>query len=367
MTPSKVPTISLIVPTYNGQTYIGDCLRHVVSQMRADHELVIVDDGSTDGTLNIVRGVQAAHPELAIRLVEQPNQGISQARNTGLRHAHGEYIAFVDSDDRLLDGSLAALDQVIAHQHPDVIATAFRMWHPDAPSKDRDVYMDYPAGEVITCQDRMLNAFFSDRHMYVWCKVCRREIYAQLEMPLFPPQRLFEDVAVVPRLLQRCRTMVYLPHVLLAYRQHPVSITRVISEQWCLDFASALASVKPHFEQGGASEAIRAHFDVAATHFYIGVVKNSYQLPGATGRSVRRQVRDIFLDSLFNAPQQVLANMEGKGAPLLLSNDRGGDAHTARQARMALRGSWRFHIEQQVTRKIKLWQRMQRTRAMQRA
>lgn len=355
MTPSKEPTISLIVPAYNGQAYIEDTLRHVLPQMHGDHELVIVDDGSTDRTRDIVRGLQAAHPELSITLVEQANQGISQARNAGLRHARGEYIAFIDSDDRLLPGSLAALDGVIAHQRPDVIATAFRMWHPDAPAKDRDVYMDYPAGEVITCQDRMLGAFFNDRHMYVWCKVCRREIYAQLEMPLFPPQRLFEDVAVVPRLLQRCRTMVYLPHVLLAYRQHPVSITRVISEQWCVDFASALASVKPHFEQGGASAVVRERFDVAATHFYIGVIKNSYQLPNATGRSVRRKVRDIFLDSLFNPPQQVLAGMQG------------ADAHTARQAGMALRGSWRFHFGQQVTRKIKLWQRMKRTRAMQRA
>ncbi len=149
--------------------------------------------------------------------------------------------------------------------------------------------------------------------------------------------------------------MVYLPHVLLAYRQHPVSITRVISEQWCVDFASALASVKPHFERGGASAVVRAHFDMAATHFYIGVVKNSYQLSDAAGRAVRHKVRDIFLGSLFNPPQQVLASMQG------------ADARTARQAGMALRGSWRFHIGQQVTRKIKLWQRMQRTRATQRA
>ncbi|MFA9217377.1 MAG: glycosyltransferase family 2 protein [Sphingomonadaceae bacterium] len=367
MTPSPVPSISLIVPTFNGATYIGDCLQHVVAQMQADHELVIVDDGSTDATLDIVRAVQAAHPQLTIRLVEQPNQGISQARNTGLQQARGDYIAFVDSDDRLLDGALAMLDRVIASQRPDVIATAFRMWHPDAPAKDRDVYMDYPVGEVITSQDQMLNPFFRDRHMYVWCKVCRRDIYSQLEMPLFPPQRLFEDVAVVPRLLQRCRSMVYVPQVLLAYRQHPVSITRVISEQWCLDFASALASVKPHFEQGGASAAIRAHFDVAATHFYIGVVKNSYQLPDSTGRSVRQRVRDIFLGGLFNPAPQVLASMEGQSGAALLSSDRRGDAHTARQARMALRGSWRFHLEQQVTRKIKLWQRMQRTRALQRS
>jgi glycosyltransferase involved in cell wall biosynthesis len=360
------PTISLIVPAFNMHRFIGETLALIVAQMLPTHELIVVDDGSTDGTRDDVRAIQAAHPELRIELVEQSNRGISEARNTGLRHARGDYIAFVDSDDHLLPGALAALEQTIAKYRPDVIATAFRMWHPDAPHKDRDVYMAYEPNRVITCQEEMLNPFFADRHMYVWCKVCRREIYTQLEMPLFPPQRLFEDVAVVPRLLQRCKTMVYVPHVLLAYRQHPVSITRVISAQWCLDFVSALASVKPHFEAGDASTRIRDHFDVAVAHFYIGVVKNSYQLPAQVGRKVRREVRDIFLDSLFHPPQRVLANMRGAGE-VLLSADRPLDAHTARQVRQALEGSWRFHLQQSVSRKIKLWQRMKRTRAQARA
>lgn len=360
---NAAPTLSLIVPCYNVQRFISETLTLLVAQMTPAHELIVVDDGSTDGTGDAVRAIQAAHPALRIALVTQSNQGISEARNAGLRAACGEYIAFVDSDDHLLPGALAALEQAIERFHPDVIATAFRMWHPDAPHKDRDVYMAYPPNRLITCQEEMLTPFFADRHMYVWCKVCRREIYTQLEMPLFPPQRLFEDVAVVPRLLQRCKTMVYLPHVLLAYRQHPVSITRVVSAQWCRDFVAALASVKPHFEAGEASARIRDHFDVAVAHFYIGVVKNSYQLPPRVGRQVRREVRQIFLDSLFHPPQRVLANMRGTGE-VLLSANRALDAHTARQVRQALDGSWRFHLQQSVSRKIKLWQRMKRTRAL---
>ena len=351
------PLLSILVPAYNVERFIGDCLEHIVGQMHQRHELIVVDDGSSDATVARVRDVQAAHPRLRIVLVEQANQGIADARNRALMEAHGEYILFVDSDDRLLPRSLEALERVIERQRPDVIATALRMWHPDAPDKDRDVYMSYEPEQTITCQDTILTSFFDDRHMYVWCKVFRREIYAQLAMPVFPSRRLFEDVAVVPRLLQRCRSLVYLPHVLLAYRQHPVSITRVISEQWCVDFVSALAGVKPHFEEAGVSAAVRARFDQAVCHFYIGMVKNSYQLPAKAGKAVRGKVHGIFLSSLFHPPQQVLAGMASQGR---------GEAHTARQVQRVIDGSRWFHFQQSAVRKLKLWQRMARTRALAR-
>ncbi|MYM23154.1 glycosyltransferase [Duganella sp. FT135W] len=353
---ADAPLLSILVPGYNVGRFITDCLDHIVAQMHHRHELIMVDDGSTDDTVARVQAVQEAYPRLQVRLVVQPNQGISDARNRALLEARGEYILFVDSDDRLLPRSLEALERVIEDKRPDVIATALRMWHPDAPDKDRDVYMSYAPDQTITCQDTILTSFLNDRHMYVWCKVFRREIYAQEAMPLFPSRRLFEDVAVVPRLLQRCRSLVYLPHVLLAYRQHPVSITRVISEQWCVDFVSALAAVKPHFERAGVSAAVRAQFDVAVCHFYIGMVKNSYQLPAKTGNAVRGKVRGIFLDSLFAPPKEVLADMAGNG----------GDAHTARQVQRALDGNRWFHFQQTAVRKLKLWQRLERTRAAQR-
>lgn len=349
----SAPMLSILVPTYNVADFIGDCLAHVIAQMNERHELVIVDDGSTDDTVARVRAILTGYPQLRVTLFEQSNQGIADTRNNALRHATGDYIVFVDSDDRLLPASLDALERVIREQQPDVIATALHMWHPDAPSKDRDVWMSYPPERTITSQDDILIPFFNDRHMYVWCKVFRRQIYDELAMPLFPSRRLFEDVAVVPRLLQRCRSLVYLPHVLLAYRQHPVSITRVISEQWCIDFASALATVKPHFERAGVSAAVQEQFDVAVCHFYIGIVKNSYQLPSKVGTALRAKVRDIFLSSLFNAPQKVLASMAANGH----------DAHTARQVRQALDNNLWFHWQQRAVRTIKLWQRMKRTRA----
>jgi glycosyltransferase involved in cell wall biosynthesis len=350
------PMLSILVPAYNVERYITDCLEHIVAQMDARHELIVVDDGSTDQTLARIRAVQAVWPRLHITLIEQRNGGIADARNRALKEASGDYILFIDSDDRLLPRSLEVLGAAIQRHQPDVIATALRMWHPHAPHKDKDIFMSYAPEQAITCQDAILTPFFNDRHMYVWCKVFRRAIYAQTAMPVFPSQRLFEDVAVVPLLLQRCRSLVYLPHVLLAYRQHPVSITRLVSEQWCVDFVSALATVKPHFERAGVSAKVRAQFDVAVCHFYLSMIKSSYQLPAVAGALVRRRVHDIFLSSLFSPPQQVLSGMA--------RNLR--DARTALQVQHVIDGNRWFHVRQSVVRKFKLWRRMRQTRALAR-
>ncbi|NYE61679.1 glycosyltransferase involved in cell wall biosynthesis [Duganella sp. 1224] len=349
--------LSILVPAYNVERYITDCLEHILAQMDARHELIVVDDGSTDQTLARIRALQAAWPRCNFTLIEQRNSGIADARNRALQEAGGEYILFIDSDDRLLPRSLEVLGQAIARDHPDVIATALRMWHPHAPHKDRDIFMSYAPERPITCQDAILTSFFDDRHMYVWCKVFRRAIYAQAGTPVFPSQRVFEDVAVVPLLLQRCRSLVYVPHVLLAYRQHPVSITKLVSEQWCVDFVSALATVKPQLERAGVSAAVRAQFDVAVCHFYLSMIKSSYQLPRAAGAVVRRRVHDIFLTSLFSPPQQVLSAMA--------RNLR--DARTALQVQHVIDGNRWFHVRQSVVRKFKLWRRLRQTRALPRS
>jgi glycosyltransferase involved in cell wall biosynthesis len=349
-------SISILVPAYNAQAFIADSLRHIAAQMRAHHELIVVDDGSTDATAERVRQLQADQPPLRIVLHQQPNGGISAARNAALALAVGEYIAFVDSDDRLLPGALDALDAAIDASHPDVVCTAFRFWHPDAPREDRDVFMRYPAGRLIEGADAILTPYFDDRQMHLWTKVARRALYLQLDAPVFPPQRLFEDMSVVPLLLARCRTMVYLPFVLLAYRQHPVSITRVVSAAWCVDFVTALASVKPGLAKMGVGPALQARFDAAVCNFYLSAVKSSYQLPGAVAKPVRARMREIFLGSLFGQPAQVLAAMAGADA----SAD---DRHNARQLRKVLADDWLFHLRQTASRKIKLWKRMARTRA----
>lgn len=109
------PVLSIIIPCYNGERFIDDTLRMMLQQDLADCELIVINDGSTDNTSSILRKYES-YPQ--IRIINQPNQGVSVARNNGLSAAQGRYIYFFDSDDALTDGSVKYFKQLIA-EHPN--------------------------------------------------------------------------------------------------------------------------------------------------------------------------------------------------------------------------------------------------------
>lgn len=93
----KEGLVSIITPVYNGERYIGETIDSVIKQTYPDWEMIVVDDGSKDGSAAIVR--RYAEKESRITLLQQPNGGSASARNNGIRHANGQYIALLDSDD----------------------------------------------------------------------------------------------------------------------------------------------------------------------------------------------------------------------------------------------------------------------------
>lgn len=100
------PLISIIMPVYNTEAYLDMAIQSILEQTQEDFELIIVNDGSTDGSPAIVSKWQ--RQDHRIQIVAQDNQGLSAARNTGLRHAVGEFIYFMDSDDYLRPDALSA-------------------------------------------------------------------------------------------------------------------------------------------------------------------------------------------------------------------------------------------------------------------
>lgn len=358
-------SISIIVPAYNATEFIDDCLAHILPQMGPSHELIVIDDGSHDDTAARVQAQAAAAPHCAVRLIRQVNQGLAEVRNVGLREARGDYILFIDSDDLLQPGVLERIEVAIATHSPDAIATDFCFWHPERSEASLEhTRLSYPTDVVVRGKDAILAPYFADRRMYAWSKIIRRQIYLNLGLPLFPSGRLFEDIATVPRVLAACDTLVYLPLVLLHYRQHAVSITHMTSPRWCIDYIWALASVKPHLERAGASTMVRAEFDGAACLFYLCAVKTSFGLPKSSQtRQLRAEVRAIFLGGLFGTIEQSVHNL--KTGKLTSLNLRAG-RRIAHQVQQALSDSTVFQIRQTVNRAFKNWQMTRQQHRQQR-
>ena len=111
---AEAPVFSVIIPVYNKQAFIGACLESVFAQTFSDYEIVLVDDGSTDGSLETILSCTESHDGIAI--FSQANAGPSAARNLGIRHARGRWLLYLDADDRLVPEALQILSENISGQ-----------------------------------------------------------------------------------------------------------------------------------------------------------------------------------------------------------------------------------------------------------
>lgn len=120
--------ISVVIPLYNKEAEVGRAVLSVVEQSLAPREIIVVDDGSTDGSRAVVQRIIEEHPEACIRLIVQENAGVSAARNRGIREAQGDFVALLDADDEWLTGYIAEVCRLMEY-YPDADAysTAFNI------------------------------------------------------------------------------------------------------------------------------------------------------------------------------------------------------------------------------------------------
>lgn len=130
-------TISVVIPCYNSEGFVERAIQSVLEQTYPLEEVICVDDGSTDGTLEVLKTIQHSGGEITIHA--QENQGICAARNAGLKMTTGEYIAFLDHDDVLHPEKLEHQAQLISKEsyRPDFVAAAYKEVWPEEESKTR--------------------------------------------------------------------------------------------------------------------------------------------------------------------------------------------------------------------------------------
>ncbi len=116
--------ISIVIPVYNKAAYLERCLASIARQHYGDYEIVAIDDGSTDGSAALLDRLAAGNPHL--RVVHQPNAGVTAARRRGVETARGRYIVFADADDELLPGALTAQHEAIERTGADEVIAPYR-------------------------------------------------------------------------------------------------------------------------------------------------------------------------------------------------------------------------------------------------
>lgn len=195
--------VSVVIPVYNVKPYLERCLRSVLRQTHKDLEIIMVDDGSTDGSGELAESLKSLSP--CIQVVHQENQGLSGARNTGLRHASGDYVVFLDSDDEWLlpDG----LEKLLKNATEDLILfKPVDIWEDGR----REVAKDYDVDALSALPDAQAVfkhlVYTSQYRMSAWALLVRRELLIQHDL-FFLLGYISEDVPWSLRLWQVARTV----------------------------------------------------------------------------------------------------------------------------------------------------------------
>lgn len=214
---------SIIVPVYNAAKYLKDCVRSVTSQPFRDWELLLVDDGSTDGCETLVD--ELAAQDGRIRAFHQANTGQFFARQTGIRAAQGEYLLFLDSDDRFAEGALSAVDTLLGQNKWDMILFLGRAFGPGI-AQDNSIGDIYAAAGEIELETVRRVVASSSRLNAVCLKAFKRGLFANdaTDYQSLRDVRHGEDKAMLLYPLTRACHCCYLPQVLYLYRKHPASV-----------------------------------------------------------------------------------------------------------------------------------------------
>lgn len=311
------PLFSVIIPCYKHARFLSEAVAGAAAGQSVPREIIIVNDGSPDDASDVARGLIARYPDLPVRLVEQPNQGLAAARNTGIALARGDWIVALDSDDILADGFLDAVGRAIA-EHPE--ATAFT-----------GAYKEFGARESEWRLTRFLPDRLRDRCNILCCAPFRRSLWEATGG--YDPSHPWggEDWHFWLKSLSAGLRLVSLPVPMLHYRIHESGgmlrameehaedsramlrcmLPDLYSQQERIEAHARLLHMDPATEQALVRK-IAVHPDLPLPHFWLGLAHEGRQEEAEALRQYAAALRLSWPDA-WQAAQRLAAFIPNAG------------------------------------------------------
>ena len=240
-----MPRLSFIVPIYNVAPYLRKCVDSLLMQDYEDYEIILVDDGSTDGTGKLIDQYKSYSQVIVIH---QKNQGIGAARNTGIRHAHGRYIMFIDCDDTVRSDIVDNLMSCALETDSDIVMCA----HELIKVRNGEIYQVlpnvYPSANLMGFRN---NDEIMNYAGLPWAKVYRRELFEQVR---FFPGYWNEDTIVHMLLYTQCKKFTYLPLIEYEYRWYEKNFSKVqgnSKNNRAAEYIWLLRAIVEHYDEMG--------------------------------------------------------------------------------------------------------------------
>lgn len=214
--------VSVVVPVYNAEAYLEECIDSILGQTLTDIEVIAVDDGSTDGSAAILK--KYAERDKRLKVVMQENAGVSTARNNGIREAKGEYVSFIDSDDWIDADFLEKLYNAAKENNADIAAASVMLF---GGGKRTRRLLEYKRNQVLNTLREKYVCFRVFKYNYTCNKIYRRDALVESSI-IFEPERYFEDMLFMPLVTEALGRGVAVSGTAYHYRRNPMSITHTV-------------------------------------------------------------------------------------------------------------------------------------------
>lgn len=258
--------VSVIVPIYKVEKYLGKCVDSIINQTYKNLEIILVDDGSPDNSGKICD--EYAKKDNRIKVIHKENGGHSSARNAGLDVSTGEFIAFVDSDDRIHLDFVEKLYRAIKEENADIASCYVESFIENKNKIERRVYVNKKI--VVEGKGGGFKYYYhlgKKSSNVVWNKLYKRHIFETLR---FINGRVYEDRAIYLHLLAQSEKMVFIPEVLYTYTVRSGSTMRSDFDE------KKFLSVKANFEE--RVEFIKTNFSEFLSNEIISSFKNYFSV-----------------------------------------------------------------------------------------
>ena len=224
--------ISIILPVYNTEKYIKDCINSIMKQYYLEFEVIVVDDGSSDNSINIIKST--IKDDKRFKIYHKRNGGISSARNFGITKASGKYVMFIDSDDCIQYNTLSKMIKYIEDDETAICKCEYESFI--------DKYKSYSKNHII----RSLNKidFFEEiltlkENLYAWGVLIPKNFFDNIQ---FPNGKYFEDMATMYKIYNQANKIYIIDSKLYKYRVNPSSIIHTMNKNKISNYIQAVNS-----------------------------------------------------------------------------------------------------------------------------
>ncbi len=205
--------VSVIIPVYNSEKYLKQCLDSVVCQTLKDIEIIVINDGSTDTSLQIIQEYANKHKN--IKTVNKQNEGCYKARNVGLELAVGEYVAFLDSDDYVENSIYEILYLKAKETDADIVSCGYRISY---NNKSKPVSLSYSIKHLEKTNNKLIGAENILLDAVLWSRIFKRQLLVEKEIKFHPDIYMADDAFFHLITMLNAEKTVYIPDTLYTYR-----------------------------------------------------------------------------------------------------------------------------------------------------